>query len=176
MSLHCAGYAAPEKMLCPNCLLCGKALTDPVSMARFIGPECAGTSSANLRSMVNLGETGQPVERALAIRNVPNRTAALGKANGNGAHDGESVPNETSTPAPSPISAEQYDDIDAWSEIDKAFLNAEKQLGEDEAWEAIALVIANRIAPYGEDILEDFFERVRIIAEEDDDEDEQDAA
>ena len=28
-----------------NCLLCGKGLTDPASMARRIGPECAGTSS-----------------------------------------------------------------------------------------------------------------------------------
>jgi hypothetical protein len=27
------------------CLCCGKALTDPASMARWIGPECAGTSS-----------------------------------------------------------------------------------------------------------------------------------
>jgi len=33
-------------MLKPACLMCGKALTDPVSMARWIGPECAGTSSA----------------------------------------------------------------------------------------------------------------------------------
>jgi hypothetical protein len=36
----------PEMMLKPSCLMCGKALTDPVSMARWIGPECAGTSSA----------------------------------------------------------------------------------------------------------------------------------
>lgn len=35
----------PELMLRPACLYCGKALTDPVSMARWIGPECAGTSS-----------------------------------------------------------------------------------------------------------------------------------
>lgn len=32
-------------MLVPHCLACGKALTDPASMARWIGPECAGTSS-----------------------------------------------------------------------------------------------------------------------------------
>lgn len=36
----------PEMMLKPACLMCGKMLTDPVSMARWIGPECAGTSSA----------------------------------------------------------------------------------------------------------------------------------
>jgi Family of unknown function (DUF6011) len=35
-------------MLGKYCLLCGKGLTDPVSMARFIGPECANTSSASI--------------------------------------------------------------------------------------------------------------------------------
>lgn len=35
----------PDVMLSPNCLICGKGLTDPASMARFIGPECAATSS-----------------------------------------------------------------------------------------------------------------------------------
>lgn len=34
-----------ETMLAPQCLVCGKGLTDPASMARFIGPECSGTSS-----------------------------------------------------------------------------------------------------------------------------------
>jgi hypothetical protein len=34
-----------DAMLSPQCLICGKELTDPASMARFIGPECAGTSS-----------------------------------------------------------------------------------------------------------------------------------
>ena len=34
-----------ELMLAPQCLVCGKGLTDPASMARFIGPECSGTSS-----------------------------------------------------------------------------------------------------------------------------------
>jgi hypothetical protein len=32
-------------MFQPACLVCGKALTDPVSMARWIGPECAGRAS-----------------------------------------------------------------------------------------------------------------------------------
>jgi uncharacterized protein DUF6011 len=36
----------PAMMLKPACLCCGKQLTDPVSMARWVGPECAGTSSA----------------------------------------------------------------------------------------------------------------------------------
>jgi hypothetical protein len=31
-----------DMMFSPACLCCGKALTDPVSMARWIGPECAG--------------------------------------------------------------------------------------------------------------------------------------
>ena len=35
----------PEMMLSPRCLCCGKPLKDPASLARWIGPECAGTSS-----------------------------------------------------------------------------------------------------------------------------------
>ena len=35
----------PAVMLGHHCLICGKGLTDPASMARWIGPECAGTSS-----------------------------------------------------------------------------------------------------------------------------------
>jgi len=35
----------PGKMLSPNCLCCGKGLTDPASMARMIGPECWGSGS-----------------------------------------------------------------------------------------------------------------------------------
>ena len=38
----------PEMMLSPHCLCCGKGLTDPVSMARWVGPECWGSASANL--------------------------------------------------------------------------------------------------------------------------------
>ena len=38
----------PDMLLGSHCLCCGKGLTDPVSEARFIGPECAGTASANL--------------------------------------------------------------------------------------------------------------------------------
>jgi hypothetical protein len=34
-----------ELMLSSNCLCCGKKLTDPASLARWFGPECAGTSS-----------------------------------------------------------------------------------------------------------------------------------
>jgi hypothetical protein len=36
---------SPDRMLGHHCLICGKGLTDPASMARWIGPECAGTSS-----------------------------------------------------------------------------------------------------------------------------------
>jgi Family of unknown function (DUF6011) len=36
----------PEMMLSQHCLICGKGLTDPVSMARFIGPECASKEYA----------------------------------------------------------------------------------------------------------------------------------
>ena len=38
----------PDMLLGSHCLCCGKGLTDPVSQARFIGPECAGTASADL--------------------------------------------------------------------------------------------------------------------------------
>jgi hypothetical protein len=46
---------APDLMLSPNCLICGKGLTDPASMARFIGPECAGTSSLAVPQILGLG-------------------------------------------------------------------------------------------------------------------------
>jgi hypothetical protein len=35
----------PSLMFEPACIYCGKALTDPASMARWIGPECAKSSS-----------------------------------------------------------------------------------------------------------------------------------
>jgi hypothetical protein len=36
----------PEMMLKPACLLCGRKLTDPISQARWIGPECNGSAAA----------------------------------------------------------------------------------------------------------------------------------
>jgi Family of unknown function (DUF6011) len=38
-----------NKMFSPACLNCGRALTDPASQARWIGPECAGTTSLDAR-------------------------------------------------------------------------------------------------------------------------------
>jgi uncharacterized protein DUF6011 len=38
----------PAQMLSHSCVICGKALTDPASMARWIGPECAGTSTLHV--------------------------------------------------------------------------------------------------------------------------------
>lgn len=38
----------PTKMLSPQCVCCGRPLIDPVSMARWIGPECWGSASTNL--------------------------------------------------------------------------------------------------------------------------------
>jgi hypothetical protein len=38
----------PERMLRPACMCCGKGLTDPASMARWIGPECAATTSIRI--------------------------------------------------------------------------------------------------------------------------------
>ena len=36
------GGASATSLLSPHCLICGRGLTDPVSEARMIGPECAG--------------------------------------------------------------------------------------------------------------------------------------
>jgi hypothetical protein len=49
-ALHPDHFASlrPDLMLSAHCLCCGKALTDPVSMARWIGPECWGSASTNL--------------------------------------------------------------------------------------------------------------------------------
>jgi hypothetical protein len=41
-------HLSHDQMLSPHCLCCGKALTDPVSMALWIGPECWGSASNNL--------------------------------------------------------------------------------------------------------------------------------
>jgi hypothetical protein len=46
----------PAMMLKPACLACGKTLIDPVSMARWVGPDCAGTSSAIVPYTVILSE------------------------------------------------------------------------------------------------------------------------
>jgi Family of unknown function (DUF6011) len=43
----------PEMMLSAQCLCCGKALTDPASVARWIGPECWGSASTNLPRILN---------------------------------------------------------------------------------------------------------------------------
>jgi hypothetical protein len=37
-----------------NCLICGKGLTDPASMARWIGPECAGSPSLDTGALLVL--------------------------------------------------------------------------------------------------------------------------
>jgi hypothetical protein len=42
----------PPKMLSHHCMICGKALTDPASMARWIGPECAGTSTLQVPFLI----------------------------------------------------------------------------------------------------------------------------
>jgi len=44
----------------PACLLCGKLLTDPLSMARLIGPECAGTAQQAGSILWNLAGDKQP--------------------------------------------------------------------------------------------------------------------
>jgi len=39
----------------PQCLACGRALTDPTSRARWIGPECFGTASQYVPWVAKLG-------------------------------------------------------------------------------------------------------------------------
>jgi hypothetical protein len=48
-------------MFLPACLVCGKKLTDPISMARWIGPECAQRAPFDARKRRILTE---PAERA----------------------------------------------------------------------------------------------------------------
>ena len=47
----------PPKMLSHHCMICGKGLTDPASMARWIGPECAGTSTLQVPFLITLDQT-----------------------------------------------------------------------------------------------------------------------
>jgi hypothetical protein len=49
-ALHPDRFAGlkPDLMLKPHCLVCGRLLTDPVSQARWVGPECWGSASNNL--------------------------------------------------------------------------------------------------------------------------------
>jgi len=50
-----AGYftaSMPPKMLSHHCMICSKGLTDPASMARWIGPECAGTSTLQVPFLI----------------------------------------------------------------------------------------------------------------------------
>ena len=46
--------SAPAEMLSHNCVICGKGLTDPASMARWIGPECAGTSTLRVPFVIDV--------------------------------------------------------------------------------------------------------------------------
>jgi hypothetical protein len=43
-----------SNMFQPACLACGKKLTDPISMARWFGPECAHTASPDVRRTYRL--------------------------------------------------------------------------------------------------------------------------
>ena len=38
----------PSTLLSPHCIICGKGLTEPASMARGIGPECWGSGSLSV--------------------------------------------------------------------------------------------------------------------------------
>jgi Family of unknown function (DUF6011) len=44
----------PAILLTSHCMICGKALTDPVSQARCVGPECANTGSVRIPWIVDV--------------------------------------------------------------------------------------------------------------------------
>jgi len=51
----------PGMMFQPACLCCGRGLTDPASMARWIRPECAGTTSLDAGLFgLRLSDEGAP--------------------------------------------------------------------------------------------------------------------
>jgi hypothetical protein len=60
----------PVQMLSHNCVICGKGLTDPASMARWIGPECASTSTLRVPFTIaatsNTGATMAPQQKLFA--------------------------------------------------------------------------------------------------------------
>ena len=51
--------STPVEVLSPNCVICGKHLTDPASMARWIGPECAGTASLHVPFVIDASNRAQ---------------------------------------------------------------------------------------------------------------------
>jgi hypothetical protein len=60
------GSSMPAKMLSYNCVICGKGLTDPASMARWIGPECAGTSTLRVPFVIT-AEAAKPIKDAMTL-------------------------------------------------------------------------------------------------------------
>lgn len=60
------GGSVPAKMLSHNCVSCGKGLTDPASMSRWIGPECAGTSSLRVPFVIDVSKRDIAEENAAA--------------------------------------------------------------------------------------------------------------
>jgi hypothetical protein len=49
----------PSMVLSHHCMLCGKPLTDPASMARMIGPECYGSGSLCIPWLWNRKKGGE---------------------------------------------------------------------------------------------------------------------
>ena len=71
----------PAMMLAPNCLCCGKGLADPVSMARWIGPECWGSASTNLPHIFKAKAGESSLEPGVApLRGRRSAAAAVSRA------------------------------------------------------------------------------------------------
>jgi uncharacterized protein DUF6011 len=49
----------PEMMLSGGCLVCGRKLTDPISQARWIGPECNESAAALNPFLIRLREAAE---------------------------------------------------------------------------------------------------------------------
>ena len=62
-SLESETFKERAVLLSSNCLICGKGLTDPVSRARLIGPECAGRASIVDTLTSDLGQSTLRVPR-----------------------------------------------------------------------------------------------------------------
>jgi hypothetical protein len=70
-------FETPRAMLSRHCMICGKALTDPASMARFIGPECYGSGTLDvpwLHEATEAAATTAPITKEAASASALTRS------------------------------------------------------------------------------------------------------
>jgi hypothetical protein len=61
----------PSLLFEPKCMNCGRTLTDPVSQARGIGPECFGSASEALPWLIEVAATAHPVVDNTTVDDMP---------------------------------------------------------------------------------------------------------